>query len=71
MSIFKKEYLKDWLWVLTAILAVFGIVVFPGISDFAEHSFWWKFWDILAGICAIVVIGGWVYFWTSQGKKGE
>ncbi len=71
MSIFTKKYAKDWLWVLTAITAVFGVVIFPGLSDFANQSFWWKFWDVLTGICAITVIAGWVYFWTSQSKRSD
>lgn len=69
MSIFKKEYLKDWLYVLTAIVAVFGAVIFPGLSDYANHSFWWKFWDIATIVCILTVIGGWVYFWTTQNKR--
>lgn len=66
MSIFSKKYLKDWLWIGTAVTAVFGIVVFPGLSDYANHSFWQKFWDVTAAICGLTVVGGWVYFWTSK-----
>lgn len=66
MSIFTKEYLKDWLWVFTAIVAVFGTIIFPGLSDYANHSFWWKFWDVAAFICAGTVVGGWIYFWTKK-----
>lgn len=64
MSIFQKKYLKDWLWTLTAFTAVFGTVIFPGLSDYATHSFWWKFWDILAIICGATVVGGWTYLAT-------
>ena len=66
MSIFTKKYLKDWLWALTAIVVGFGAVIFPGISDYANHSFWWKFWDVVSVICVIGAIGGWAYFWTSK-----
>lgn len=68
MSIFQKKYLKDWLWFLTALNCVFGPVIYPGLSDYADHSFWWKFWDILAGISLLGTIGGWIYFWTRKGE---
>jgi len=71
MSIFNKKYLKDWLWTLTAFTAVFGTIVFPGLSDYANHSFWWKFWDVLAFICAGTVVGGWIYFWNKQDSRNN
>lgn len=69
MSIFTKEYLKDWLYVATALVGIFGAVIFPGLSDYAKHAFWWKFWDIAAVVCALTVVGGWVYFWTRKGGQ--
>lgn len=70
MSIFQKKYLKDWLWVLTAFSLVFGAVFFPGFSDFANKSFWWKFWDILGIACGVTTLVGWIYFWVKQDKGG-
>jgi hypothetical protein len=70
MSIFQKKYLKDWLWALTAFVLVFGAVFFPGLSDFANKSFWWKLWDILGIAAALGAVGGWVYFWTKQNSRG-
>lgn len=66
MSIFQKKYAKDWLWVLTAITCVFGAVVFPGLSDYVNHNFWWKFWDILGIVCAIGTISGWIILSTKK-----
>jgi hypothetical protein len=62
-----KENLKDILWTFTALNCVFGPVFYPGLSDYANHSFWWKFWDILAVASGITLVAGWCYFWF--GKK--
>lgn len=71
MSIFTKKYLKDWLWVLTAVTCVFGAVIFPGLSDYANKKFWWNFWDVAGIVCGVATVGGWVYFWTAQPKQED
>lgn len=66
-----KQNLKDLLWVFTGFTAVFGAVIFPGLSDYANHAFWWKFWDIAAMVCAGTVVAGWAYFWFVDPKSNE
>lgn len=68
MSIFTKKYLKDWLIVLSILVAIFGTVVFPGLSDYAKKPFWWKFWDVAAVVSGVSVVGGWCYLWFGGGK---
>ena len=70
MSIFNKKYLRDWAWVFTGLTLVFGAVIFPGLSDYANKPFWWHLWEVLGIACALTTIGLWVYGWTKQdGKK--
>lgn len=69
MSIFSKKYLKDWLWFGTALTCVFGPVIFPGLSDYANHSFWWTLWDILGILTFVCTLGGWIYFWSTKKTK--
>lgn len=71
MSIFTKEYLKDWLWVLTAITLVFGAVLFPGFSDYSRRPFWWTLWEVLGILCAAGAVGGWCYFWFKQEERDK
>lgn len=71
MSIFSKKYLKDWLWVGTAIFLVYGTIFFPGFSDYANKPFWWRLWDILGILCGAVTVGGWIYFWIKQGERNK
>lgn len=71
MSIFNKKYLRDWAWVFTAITLVFGAVIFPGLSDYANKPFWWHFWEILGITCAIATVGLWVYGWNKQDERDK
>jgi len=64
-----KENLKDLLWLFTALNCVFGPVIYPGLSDYANHSFWWRFWDILAIASGVTLVIGWCYFWFGDKSK--
>lgn len=68
MNTFKK-YPKDWLKVLAVVLIGFFAVMGWHFTDVAEKPFWWKFWPILAVICAILWVAGWVYLSSKDRNK--
>lgn len=68
MNTFKK-YPKDWLIVLgVVIIGVFAVMGWHW-TDTSTKPFWWKFWPVMAIICLIAWVGGWVFL--SGKDKGK
>ncbi len=63
-----KKYKYDYIKVASVVLLCLIIVLGQVASEAAKQSFWWKFWDVLQIVSAIVIVGGWAFLWVTQPK---
>jgi nicotinamide riboside transporter PnuC len=68
MNTFQK-YPKDWMKVILAVMVGFFAVMGVHFSEAANKPFWWKFWIVIAVVCIIGWVGGWVFLSSKDKNK--
>lgn len=64
-----KQYPKDAMKVALAVLIGFFAVMGWQFSETAKTPFWWNFWIVIAVLCLVAWIVGYVYL--SRKQKGK
>lgn len=64
-----KKYRKDWMIVIAVVAVGFFAVMGWHFTDVAKKPFWWKFWPVLAVLCIVAWVAGWVFLKSKEKNK--
>jgi protein-S-isoprenylcysteine O-methyltransferase Ste14 len=69
----KQSWLsRNWRDVLKTVLllaVVFFAVMGHHFSDAAGTSFWANTWTVIAIVCLVVWVAGWVFLWSKKPRR--